>query len=423
MGGKPMLKLSRREFLGNGLAAAGGLSVQPTHGTTFPDDSGNDRAYWVEVVERIAHPVLDAARQGKLKTEMPVETAAGNAEDRRPYTHLEALGRLLCGIAPWLESGAESGKEGQLRSRFAQWSREAVRSAADPTSPDFMNFEHGSQPLVDTAFLALAKVRAPKELWRKLDVPTQKNVIAALESSRRIQPGYNNWILFSAMVEAALCMMGAWWDATRVDYAVRTMDSWYKGDGAYGDGPAFHWDYYNSFVIHPLLLNVLDGVSKDSRAWDAFRSPAMTRARRYAAVQERMIGPDASFPCTGRSLCYRFGAFHLLAEMALRRELPEGVSGEQVRCALTAVMRRMLEAPGTFDAKGWLQLGFYGHQPAIAEPYISTGSLYLCSAVLLPLGLPAEDRFWSRPAQPWTSQRIWRGDAARPDHALDEKPS
>ena len=76
-----------------------------------------------------------------------------------------------------------------------------------------------------------------------------------------------------------------------------------------------------------------------------------------------------------------------------------------MRGALTAVIRRTLEAPGTFDAAGWLRIGFCGHQPAIGETYISTGSLYLCAAAFLPLGLPASDPFWASPAQPWTAQR------------------
>ena len=84
--------------------------------------------------------------------------------------------------------------------------------------------------------------------------PDQHNLIAALQSSRVIQPGYSNWLLFSAIVEAALSFMGVWWDPMRVDYAIRTVGTWYKGDGVYGDGPPFHWDYYNSFVMQPMLL-------------------------------------------------------------------------------------------------------------------------------------------------------------------------
>ena len=51
------------------------------------------------------------------------------------------------------------------------------------------------------------------------------------------------------------------------------------------------------------------------------------------------------------------------------------------------LLRRSLEAPDSFDANGWLQIGFCGHQPGVGETYISTGSLYLCAVGLLPLGL------------------------------------
>jgi hypothetical protein len=213
--------------------------------------------------------------------------------------------------------------------------------------------------------------------------------------------------------------MGEQWDPVRVDYAIRQHEQWYVGDGEYGDGPHFHWDYYNSFVIHPLLLQVLDTVSPASDKWNAFRPKMLARAQRYAAIQERMISPEATYPAIGRSLAYRFGAFHLLADMSLRQQLPEGVSPEQVRCALTAVMHRMIDAPGTFDASGWLTIGFAGHQPAIGEKYISTGSCYLCSAAWLPLGLPNENVFWSGPATQWTSQKLWSGDNLPADHAID----
>jgi hypothetical protein len=415
---KKETRVGRRQFL-TGSVALSALSAIPGPALASPAASqASDREYWVQVLDRISGPVLKALSERKLKAEMPVEAPHGNIADRRQFTYLEAMGRLLTGIAPWLESGPKSGSEGALRSQYAEWSRMAIAAGTDPASPDFMNFNRGSQPVVDTAFLALAILRAPTELWHKLELATQRNVIAALESSRVIQPPYNNWLLFSAMVEAALSFMGARWDPMRVDYAVRTVDTWYKGDGAYGDGPPFHWDYYNSFVMQPMLLHILDTVSQSSPAWDSYKPAIMLRARRYAAIQERLISPEATFPPIGRSLCYRFGAFHLLAEMALRRQLPDSVSPEQVRSALTAVMRRMIDAPGIFDDQGWLTVGFYGHQPSIAEPYISTGSCYLCSAVLLPLGLPATDRFWAGPTTPWTSKKIWSGEAAEPDHAI-----
>ena len=141
----------------------------------------------------------------------------------------------------------------------------------------------------------------------------------------------------------------------RIDYALRQHQQWYKGDGVYGDGPVFHWDYYNSFVIHPMLIDVLRQVRTHNRAWDGMMADAMARARRYAAIQERLIAPDGSYPAVGRSIAYRCGAFQTLAQMALLGELPGPLAPGGVRGALTAVMRRTLDAPGTFDAEGWLR--------------------------------------------------------------------
>ena len=420
MASEALARIGRRGFLQGG-AALGALASLRTFAETTPRDSGeDDRKFWLQILTKVADPVLKAASQRQLKERMPVEAPHGNLQERRQFTYLEAVGRLLTGMAPWLESGPEGGEEGKIRSQYAELARKAIQSGTDPASPDFLNFNKGTQPVVDTAFLAQAIVRAPTELWHKLDAQTQKNVIAAFESSRQIRPGYNNWLLFSAMVEAALSFMGVWWDPMRVDYAIRTMNTWYKGDGVYGDGSSFHWDYYNSFVIHPMLLSILDTISKSSHAWEAFRPEMLVRAQRYAAIQERIIGPDGSFPPIGRSLCYRFGAFHLLAEISRRGQLPKGIAPAQVRSALTAVMRRMIEAPGTFDERGWLTVGFYGHQPSIAEAYISTGSCYLCSTAWLPLGLPETDPFWSGSATAWTSKKVWSGEQVNADHAISD---
>ena len=417
----PSTGANRRNFLKQTLAATAALSL-PASGQ--PDVSSaasqsSDREIWLGLVEKIADPVLKSLGRRQLKAEMPVECSPGQEQSRRECTYLEAMGRLLSGLAPWLEHGPSTGKEGQLRQRYCDLARAGIASGTDPASPDYMNFGTTSQSVVDTAFLALAICRAPTELWTKLDQSAQQSLITALKATRKILPGANNWLLFSAMVEVGLRLMGEPWDAMRVDYAVRQHEAWFLGDGTYGDGPHFHWDYYNSFVIHPMLLQVMDSVSERSATWTSLRPIMLERSQRYAVIQERMISPEGTFPAIGRSLAYRFGAFHLLADISLRDQLPAALSPEQVRCALTAVMRRMAEAPGTFDAKGWLTIGFAGHQPGIGEPYISTGSCYLCSAAWLPLGLPTEHVFWSGKARPWTAQAIWSGADIQTDHAIN----
>ncbi|HXK06178.1 MAG TPA: DUF2264 domain-containing protein [Verrucomicrobiae bacterium] len=401
----------RRAFLQTTLS---GLAAAQASG----QGTENDRQYWLRTMSKIAEPVLTNLAAGTLKRNMPVECVTGNVEDRRKYTHLEAIGRLLSGMAPWLEVVLDSGPERDLQQRYADLARRAIRSACDSASPDFLNFHEGSQPLVDCGFLAQALLRAPNELWKKLDSATQKNLAAALISSRVITPGQNNWLLFAATVEAALATMGERYDAMRIDYAVRAHQQWYVGDGLYGDGSRFHWDYYNSFVIQPMLLDTLRAIAPYSRAWQGMHPDILARAKRYAAIQERLISPEGTFPAIGRSICYRTGAMQVLAQIALMGELPAPLTPPRVRAALTAVMRRLLEAPGTFDSNGWLTVGFCGHQPHLGESYISTGSLYLCAAAFLPLGLTPGDPFWNGPAEDWTSRRIWRGEDAAADHAI-----
>lgn len=379
-----------------------------------------DRTYWVKVLTRIADPLLESLSKGELRKNMPVECKPGREADRRKVTYLEAYGRLMAGMSPWLELGVDETEEGQLRGKYIGLAQKSMKMAVDPQSPDFMNFNEGGQPLVDAAFLAHAILRAPNVLWKQLDSTTKLQLVAAMKSSRVITPGYNNWLLFSAMVEAFLLFAGEQHDEMRMDLSIRKHMEWYKGDGIYGDGPDFHWDYYNSFVIQPMLADILKELTKHRKNYEKTYETVIKRAKRYADIQERLISPEGTFPAIGRSLPYRFGAFQLLAQMALQQRLPDGLNPAQVRLALSAVIKRMIETPGVFDSKGWLTIGFMGHQPDIAESYISTGSLYLCSVGLLPLGLPANDPFWAGAPQDWTSRKIWSGQNFPADHAISD---
>lgn len=327
----------------------------------------------------------------------------------------------MLGLAPWLEADAEqlSGEERQLQAAYRQKALRCIAMAVDPASADCMNFSEGDQPLVDAAFLAHAVVRAPGALAGALPADVRGRLADAFVRSRRI-PAYNcNWILFSAMVEAGLYVLGRPYDMMRVLSALRTMKSWYVGDGAYGDGEFFHWDYYNSFVIQPMYVDLVELFAPEHPEIAAMRPAAKARAARYAAVLERMIGPDGSYPILGRSICYRFGAFQMLSQAALQHCLGEGLSPAAVRCGLTAVIRRVMDTAPMFDEQGWLLPGVIGQQPELAEGYISVGSLYLCSAVFLPLSLPEQDPFWSGEAEDWTGKKIWSGAHGRIDHAAD----
>src|ERR1051325_3777941 len=119
---------------------------------------------------------------------MPVEIAPAGQPERRDYTHLEAVGRLLTGIAPWLELADDGSPEAERRRRYAGLARRGLHAATAPASPASPTFAPGPQPLVDAAFLAHAIVRAPGALWERLDGGTRRNLVAALNATRVIEP-------------------------------------------------------------------------------------------------------------------------------------------------------------------------------------------------------------------------------------------
>ncbi|MFP4091397.1 MAG: DUF2264 domain-containing protein [Cyclobacteriaceae bacterium] len=384
--------------------------------TSFANEQA-ERKFWYETLYKIAYPVLKNLSEGKLKENMPIYAQAGSEENRREVIYLEAFGRTLAGVAPWLTASSVASEEKKQQAELHRLALASIDKAVDPSSPDFMNFNKGSQPLVDAAFFAHALLRAPDELWKPLSNTVKEHVINAFKSTRVIVPYYNNWILFSAMIEAFLLYAGEDWDAMRVDLSLKKIDEWYLGDGHFGDGPEFHWDYYNSYVIQPFMLDILQVVKNKTDAYASLHNKMQKIAQRYALIQERLISPEGTFPVIGRSIPYRFGAFQLLAQLALMKILPEELPPAQVRSALTAVISKVMEAKSNFDEEGWLNIGLYGKQPGLGEGYISTGSLYLCTTVFLPLGLSQDDPYWSGPTMDWTSKKIWSGENLEADKA------
>ncbi|CAN5637120.1 DUF2264 domain-containing protein [soil metagenome] len=382
-----------------------------------------DREIWLMQLDKICRPVMMNLAADKLKETMPktVSIKIDNAAQRTKVAYLEAFGRTLSGIAPWLNGEGGSAAEVALRNQYRQWSLKAIANATDSTAKDYMIWNEGGQPLVDASFVALAFIRCPW-LWENLDNTVKTNVVNSLLKTREIVPAYSNWILFTGMIEAFFAKYNYSYDKVRIEFAIREFSQhWYVGDGVFSDGMNYAWDYYNSYVIQPFLSTILEIAATKTDRYNNFVPKLHQITQRYAQIQERMINTDGSYPATGRSIVYRGAAFQHLANMALREELPASLKPAQVRGALTAVIQKTLEAPGTFDKEGWLTIGVYGSQPHLADFYNTTGSLYICSNIFLPLGLPETNEFWSAPPAPWTSVKVWSGQDVDGDHALDLK--
>lgn len=376
-----------------------------------------DRKYWADLCYRIATPILENMSKGELQQHMMIEVSPKWDKRDVKLTYMEAFGRLMAGISPWLALPDENTAEGKQRGQLKKWALLSYSNAVNPKSPDYLLWNGPSQTLVDAAFIAQSFIRAPEALWYPLDEITKKRYIMEFKNLRKIQPPYNNWILFRATIEAFLALIDEDVDGFVTRMAVNKMNEWYLGDGMYGDGPLYAFDYYNSFVIQPMFLEIIEILEKKKLGTAVSSELALKRMQRYNNHMERLISPEGTFPPIGRSLTYRMAAFQPLALAALKYGMPVGISNGQVRNALTTVMKNMFEMDGNFNNKGYLQLGFVGHQPDIADYYTNNGSLYLTSLIFLPLGLKADAAFWQDVPEDWTAKKAWKGKAFPKDYS------
>lgn len=351
------------------------------------------RKSWLIELERMIQPLFTNASDGGWLGTFPSMSSHEKNIGRNPYAFLEAAARTLAGISPWLELQNVVGAEQVSQARYRQGAQDLLAAIVSPSSSVYGHFSQGDQPLVEAAFLVQAVRRAPLVLWTQSDAKTKEQFLAALQATRGILPKNNNWLLFSALIEAFFCNLNLPYDRQRIDRALQQFDRWYVGDGFYSDGPHFKMDYYNSIVIHPMLLDILV-LTKPSCHWGQFEGRMMARAQRYALFLFELIHVDGHLPRLGRSLTYRTGLVHLLSFVTLHQYLPKELNLTQVRERLTAHMHYLLGAPNTYDAHGWLTLGHRGFDENLAERYISCGSLYAATFIFLPLGLSPTHSFW-----------------------------
>jgi hypothetical protein len=423
--------VERRNFVqslvaGSAAGAMLGATQVASAATSKPATAGKPgdaRAELAALAQKMSEPVLSNMAAGTLKKNFALEVSPTWDGRDKGVAYLECFGRLIAGIAPWLALPDDGTPEGRTRKRLHQLALQSYTNSVDPANPDYLLWKGPGQTLVDSAYFTNALIRAPKALWEPLDAKTKQRIIAEIKALRRIEPPYINWMLFAAMNEAWLMSIGEEFDPLRMNVAIRKINEWYVGDGWIKDGDAFHFDYYNAFVMHPMLVEILDVLDEKKGAFwngkpEELRAQAVKRMQRYSEHLERFISTDGSFPPIGRSLTYRTAAFQPLALLALRKQLPPSLPEGQVRAALQAVHKAVWTAPGNFK-DGYLTIGFVGHQPELGDWYSNNGSMYIASASLLPLGLAPTDTYWTAPAQDWTQKKAFAGARFPKDYPVN----
>ena len=381
----------------------------------------SDRQYWCSLAYKMAQPVLENMAKGELQKNMLTEFSPSFDNRNKNVVYMETFGRLMAGIAPWLTLPDDETVEGKQRKQLREWALAAYKNSVDPQSPDYLCWGSAGQNLVDAAYIAESFLRAYDTLWKPLDEVTKKRYLTEFTKLRSIDPPYTNWLLFSSTIESFMAKAGGSYDQYRVNSTCRKMEEWYVGDGWYADGPVFAFDYYSSYVFHPMYLETLQAMI-DAKAntrldYKKYYDREMKRCQKYAIILERLISPEGTFPVFGRSIPYRMATMQPLALMAWYQTMPKDLSNGQVRAALTKVLHHMFDQENNFNEKGYLSIGFCGtNQKDVADWYTNNGSLYMTTLAFMPLGLAADHPFWTDAAQPWTQVKAWNNQPFPKDH-------
>ncbi|WP_051452027.1 DUF2264 domain-containing protein [Actinospica robiniae] len=251
------------------------------------------------------------------------------------------------------------------------------------------------QPIVEAANLAFGLALCREQFWDRLDEGTRERLTDWLAHHAALRAWDNNWLLFTAVIEAFLASVGVDVPGGHMDEDVERVESWYLADGWYNDGPPSgnrNIDHYNSWVIHPFLWQWyrLRGDAADPGR----RARMLERLGEFAGNYARTFAPDGAPLHQGRSLTYRTAVLAGLWTASLAEVSPLSPACTRRLCTAT---RRHFEAFGVSGAEapslGWRAAHF---EPSL-QVYSGPGSPYFAGIGFLGLAAGPEHPLWAAP--------------------------
>jgi len=354
--------------------------------------TGWTRDHWVAVADTLLEGVRPYASRGNATIYVPGprwRTKSNRIEGLEGYarTFLLAAYRLAAsgGRAP-----------GDLVDRYAQ----GLGTGTDPSSDEaWPPIEDQSQPIVEAALIALALHETRRWIWQELDDATRQRTIDWLSGIQGKQTFLNNWVLFPVIVQAFLKSVGAHHRQEEIDRNLDLVDSWYRRDGWYTDGPGQNYDYYVGWVLHfhTLMWCRIDGDRSDAARAAVYRR----RVFRFLEQYRLMFGADGAPLYQGRSLTYRFAVVAPLWAAALVGSTP--LSPGETRRIATGAVRYFLEHGAVRN--NVLTLGWHGEFLPMIQQYSGHGSPYWGSMGFCGLVLPNDHAVWTAQEEPLAVER------------------
>lgn len=374
----------------------------PAEDRTLSPATGFTRAHWAAVADHLLLSLRPFFSGSRSRVQLPGITSIHG----RDSDGLEGFARsfLLCAFRL-------RGERGDDPYGFTAWYRDGIVAGTDPANP-----EHWPRPSavgqakVEAASLALGLQLTRPWLWEALPDREQGRVVDWLADALHDPYPHNNWLWFRVTVETFLASVGGPHDPGRIAADLATIESYYRADGWYGDGPLRAFDHYCGWAMHlyPLLWTTSAGAERFGAA--ALEPVFRGRLSRFLEDYACLIGADGMPLLQGRSLIYRFAAAAPLWMGAVAGVSGGAVSGSSVpglgvlRRAASGMLRAFLDR-GAVDERGLLPVGLLGAWPAMAQAYSGSGSPYWAAKGFLGLLLPAEHAVWTATEEPLPVER------------------
>lgn len=308
----------------------------PPEDRTLSPITGWTRNHWAAVADHLLLSLRPYFSSSRSRVQLPgIVSSHGTASDG-----LEGFARSFMLYAFRLH-----GDGGDDPYDFTEWYRSGLAAGCDPANPErWPRPSDVGQAKVEAASIALGLQLTRPWLWDRLGESEQRNVIAWLADAPDGWYPDNNWLWFRITVETFLASVGGPHDPERIRQDLATIESYYRTDGWYADGPLRAFDYYCGWAMHLYPLLWTDSAGADAFGARALEPVFRSRLTDFLDDHAALIGADGMPVLQGRSLIYRFAAAAPLWMGAVTgaTRLPAGT------------LRRAAPAPAPLPGSVWL---------------------------------------------------------------------
>jgi hypothetical protein len=354
--------------------------------------TGWTRAHWEYILARMTYGYAKIAKRSGSPARVLYP------DDRRGMPDsvdaIESFARIASAWGAWLHNPDNPAtlkfqdREIDLETLL----RQALLDGTNPTNPYtyWGDIGHMDQRIVESADIAVAVWMSRERVFHKMTAVEQEQIIAWLAQVDGKGTYTDNWILFTAMVQAVRHHLGFPSPLDDLDNRLMQISEFYRGDGWYVDGPTDEFELYNAWMFgwHYLLWAWIDGDRRPNH-----RQKVLERARSFIDGFLHFFGANGSYAAWGRSVVYRFAAIAPLAVGDFLKIAPEDPG--LLRRASSGCIRYFYDR-GLFDPEHhFVRQGYHGNFPPAGEAYISPGSPYWCCHGLFALTFDRDDPFWT----------------------------